>query len=715
MTNEPSPQFPHQVSQGNSGPTVQVGGDNQGPISVTHRLPLPCHPVPAADRQAAAEPLWVHTPTPQRVADLLSATGLAVIVGEQGTGRRISALRALETHLAPGFPVRQLFDLAPDWEDDDTPAKDVLPQPQPGCGYLIDASSRRISLQAALALTAWAERLHAAGSCLAITGEARDWQGDSHLVIQAVRPDALQVARNHLAVRLSSPTHAHWLHPDPHQAPDRSRFRAPATPDRTAGVFADLIPRGVSPSNAIEIAFRLSRVNPERLARAVQQKEGHNGPEAQEQGIGELKSIRDEVLQWTTFLEKTLTETGTRGQDRVMLLAAAYLEGAPLEVCIRAAGDFSPDDGPVARRFREGRSPRRRLRDVGVDVTPDDKADFTSRPGLALNAIRMDWHHWADEREQTRKWLERITAPDGVAAPWAAQIGRRLLELSRTAAADPPFFPVLTEWTAPAPGQTRIEDVTQLLTHAAATDGMARETHKVLLDWASPKANPHRREIVARVCSGAYGKRWPHAALVRLRHLLNHDDLAAQIAADTLATYADSTGTAFGHVIDTVESWLERYPSYSAGARGFLALVQSSTANSTLTKLITTAQASPKIRDFLITGWWATLEQPGVREQAHQVLLAWARAVHEGHLDRDFTFGILTDVRNAHTPVDAMSRFLYGSPEHEDPALIDARFALANLQACQHERCFRPDCPNLQSAPSAGQAAATEGAEEPSH
>lgn len=66
------------------------------------------------------------------------------------------------------------------------------------------------------------------------------------------------------------------------------------------------------------------------------------------------------------------------------------------------------------------------------------------------------------------------------------------------------------------------------------------------------------------------------------------------------------------------------------------------------------APAAPAIRDFLINGWMQTLRQPDVRDHAHQILLGWARAAHEGRLNRTTTFGILTDVRNAHTPLDAM-------------------------------------------------------------
>ncbi|MFH8894233.1 hypothetical protein [Streptomyces sp. NPDC017949] len=609
-------------------------------------------------------------------------------------------MRATQTHLAAGSSPAKIFDLAPDWEDDETPAKDVLPQPHPGCGYLIDATARRITPQAALALTSWAEKLHAAGSCLVLTGGARDWQGDSRFEIPVARPDALQVARNHLAVRLASPAQAHWLHPDPNQAPARGGLlRGPAAPDRTGGALADLIPRNVSPSNAVTIAERLSGISPDRFATALQQCEDRDNPDALKQGLKELTSIRDEVLLWTGFLEKTLTETGTRGQDRVMLLAAAYLEGAPLETCIKAAAAFAPATGeePVARRFREGRSPRRRLRDVGVDITADDRAGFSSRPGLAINAIRMDWHHWADEREQTKLWLERITAPEGAAVEWTEQIGRRLLDLTRAQVVDPPFFPILGKWTATPEAAARIEPVSQLLTEAADSDELARDTHKTLLDWAQ-KGNAHRREIVARVCSGSYGQQWPHHALVRMRHLLINDDQAARITATALTAYAGSTEKAFTYVIDTVESWLDRFRDHPAGPRAFLALADPDTQHNTLIRLITAAQTSPKIRDFLITGWWNTLEQPDVRERAHQVLTAWAQAVYEDRLDRDFTFGILTDVRNAHTPVDAMSRFLYGNPEHDDPALIEARYALANLRSCSHTRCLQPNCPNTQAA-----------------
>ncbi|MEU4099254.1 hypothetical protein AB0F16_01135 [Streptomyces tanashiensis] len=505
-----------------------------------------------------------------------------------------------------------------------------------------------------------------------------------------MRPDAGQVARNFLAEELSSPVQASWLESAEDRAVDRGVMRG--YPDVT-GVLADLVPRNVSPSNAISIASRLHRIKPERLANAVVQSQDIRSSENREKGIEELSRIRDEVLLWTDFLERKLTEGGTRGQDRVMLLAAAYLEKAPLELCIKAAGEFGPRDEASKRRFREGRSPRRRMQDVGVDVTADDRAAFDSRPGLAMSAIHMDWHHWADERVETRRWIERITSPGGVAAPWAKQIGERLLELSRRAV-DAPFFPVLDTWTAVSDDDSkRISVVAQLFTQAAIRDELARETHRKLLDWAK-RGNPMQRHVVAEVCRGSYGHRWPGTALVRLRHILAIDDAASEVAADALVAYAAIGSAELARVVDTVETWIDRYPNHPAGPRAFLALADADKSIDVLATLLQLAKKAPAVRDFLVCGWSATLAQPEVRDRAYQSLVGWSKAVHAKGLEREFTFGLLIDVRNSHEPVDAMSRFLYGSPDTEDPAIVSARFALANLrQVDRDSKCLELNCP----------------------
>ncbi|RSS94820.1 hypothetical protein EF903_05940 [Streptomyces sp. WAC05292] len=460
-------------------------------------------------------------------------------------------------------------------------------------------------------------------------------------------------------------------------------------PDAEVGIFAELVTRSVSPSNAVAIARRLHRIKPEAVSQAVALKQDSR---THDQGVQELANIKDEVLLWTEFLEKKLTETGTRGQDRVMLLTAAYLENAPLEICIKAAGNFgSPSNSNT--RFREGRSPRRRMRDVGVDVTLDDRAAFHSRPGLAMSAIQMDWHHWADERAETRQWLERITSPNGVAAPWVKQIGERLLELSRKAV-DGPFFPILDAWTTNADQDARrITVVAHLLTQAAAREELSRETHKKLLDWAK-KGNAIQRQVVARVCSGPYGQKWPRTTLVRLRHILTLDDAACSVAVDALATYAAIGPTEFTRAVDTVETWLYKHPTHPAGPRAFLALTDADRPEGILDKLIALAQRTPAVRDFIVSGWSTTLEHPEVRDRAYQSLVGWANAVHADRLERGFTFGLLKEVRNVHEPVDAMSRFLYGSPEQENPAIVAARFALANLrQGSNSSQCPHADCP----------------------
>ncbi len=687
---------PSQSAPGNHGTVIQVARDLTGNIHIARRPKVPTTPVPTADRAAASEPLWAHTPTPQSAAEVLARYGLAVIAGEPGSGRLTSAVRALESALKPASDTYQLFLMGGDWDDDETPDAEVLPEPSEGRGYILDATSRPMDTNAALALITWAEKLHAARSYLVITANLNSWPADSRYELTAVGPDALQVARKWLAK--SSPRQADWLQLDPTRSVPRGILRGPGTIDPAANEFADLIPRNVSPSNAVAIAERLRKVDPVRLTSAVTKRNDKQSTEAAEIGRREIQAIRDEVLLWTRFLEDTLAETGTRGQDRVMLLAAAYLEGAPLELCIKAAGAFGSADEPSAGRYREGRSPRNRMRAVGVDVTADDTAAFDSRPGLALAAIRMDWHHWTNERQETRRWLERITAPDGIAAKWAKQIGERLLELSRTAV-NRPFFDVMEKWTEPTytTDPDRVKLVAHLLTQAAKTDELLPDIHKKLLEWAKRKSNPHQRDVAAQVCSGGYGQRWPHRALVRLRHVLEHDDAAAETAAKALVTYASRNGDSLIRVVDTIESWFE-YSNSAAGPRAFLALADPSAQPNVLEDLMPLAQAAPRIRDFFITGWGNTLQQPAVRDQAHDVLLSWARATYENRLERDFTFGILTDVRNGHQPVDAMSRFLYGSPEEEDPALINARFALANLRSCHHTECSRPACPLNQDA-----------------
>ncbi|GAA2630914.1 hypothetical protein GCM10010411_81080 [Actinomadura fulvescens] len=711
MQEEPLGARPRQYAQGNTAPTVQIGGSNTAPINI-HRLPkLPVYPVSQKELAATIDPLWAFTSTPQHVRKELSLHGLAVIIGEHGTGRRTSALRALRDYLSlpesadPSSTeshAAQIWDLSPDWEEGEVPPLEVLPDPLPGQGYVLDAAQRTVSPAAAQALRSWAAGLQQIRSGLVVVGGLTDWP-DGRLSEPASRPDAAQVARNHLLHRLDCPVQAHWLQADTSRAASRAGLlRQTSPPDQTAGIFADLIPRSVSPADAVRIAERLAQVKPEHVDTAVQDQHSQDAAVA-ERGRQNLQAIREWVLEWTDYLEKLLAEGGTRGQDRVMLLAASYFEGAPLELCIKAAIEFDPRGDQTRQRFREGRSPRRRLRDVGVDVTETDTASFASRPGLAMAAIRTDWYHWADERTQTREWLQRITAPGAVAEKWSKQVGQRVLELSRTAV-DPPFFAVLESWATPGIDGDRITLIAELLTEAAITEELARLAHAKLLDWAGSK-NAARRQVVAHVCAGPYGLRWPSHALVRLRHILAHDDEAAQMAAAALVRHAEQGR--LERIIETIETWLERFPDHAAGPRAFLALIDpsdhgaaagASPASGLVSGLITFAQGTPQVRDFLISGWATTLQQPDVRDAAYRVLLAWAEAVHRAWLDRDVTFGILTEVRNLHTPVDAMSRFLYGSPEHDAPAVVDARYALANLNTCTHAHCPRPDCPLLHTS-----------------
>lgn len=675
------------VSQSVSGhfsQVVQVAGSNTGTISIVKRPKVPSFEVPKQKREAAREPLWVHTATPQHAASVLSADGAAVIAGDPGTGRDISAVRALELILGDGPQPAELRYITQDWDDDETPEEEILPEPVAGRGYVFDATNRPLSLSAAQSLCSWAAKLAAVGSGLVIICGTHQWPGDARYVVPAERPDAVQVARKHLEHRLSVPERAALLADDSQR---RSWSFGNGGSSAEAGAFSGLIHPNVSPDDAVAMAERLSRIPSDRLNRAMQRARGKQDPES---GIQELRDIRDEIREWSGFLDDVLVEGATSGQDRVMLLAAAYLEGAPLETCIKAAFRFGGNSEPPARRYREGRSPRRRMQGVGVDVTDDDRAVFEKRPGLAMSAIRTDWRHWISERAVTRAWLVDITAPGGVAAAWARQVGERLLELSRTAA-EGPFFPVMEEWAKLSDGD-RIAIVAELLTKAASVPELARRAHQVLLDAAQSPVTS-RRSVVAHVCQGRYRDTWPHRAFTRIRHLLKYDDEPARIAAQALVAHAGRGDRELARVVNSVDTWLNRFPKSSSSSRGFLALVDPSWPSSVFPTLMRLAQSQPQYRDFLVEGWQATLSQPEVRDQAYGVLLAWAQAAHENKADRAFTYDLLTEVRDAHTPLDAMSRFLYGNPEQEDPALVSARLALASLPGREPTRCPRPDCP----------------------
>lgn len=691
---------PSQSATGVSGTAVQIGGHNYGNFTFTHRPKLRLTGVSDLERQAASEPQWAHTVTPGQAANLLVVHGLAVVTGSPGTGRRTSAVRALLTHLGTPGGSATIWEIATDWSDDSDDALDeeVLPDPVRGNGYLIDATLRPLGVGAARVLENWAGKLSSAGSALAVIGP---WPGDKTYEVVAKAPDAVQVACGYLRHK-GCEAQAAWLELAPQTSARSGLLRQPSVPDPTVGIFSKLITTKVSPADAVDIAQRLGNIRPEEVADAVARDRSQGGTEA-------VDAIRDRILLWTGFLERKLTEAGTRGQDRVMLLSAAYLEGAPLELCIKAATAFGSDDERVARRFREGRSPRRRLLDVGVDITELDTASFERHPRMAGSAIRMDWHHWADERSETMEWLARITGPDGVAKDWISQIGDRLLALSRTAA-EPPFFKVLETWSTSPADSKRHHIVAALLTQAAMADKLAREAHQKVLDWAK-KGTTAQRVIAARVCNGSYGAQWPGRSLVRLRHLLGRNDEATPIAAAALSAHAARSPEGLEQVVNAIGTWTEEHPQHPGGPRAFLTLADPQ--QPAIATLVTLAPHRPAIQDFLITGWMRTLQQPDVRDQAHQTLVDWARAVQEDRLERVTAFRILTDVRNAHTPVDALSRFLYGSPDHDDQAVIDARLALASLPAQRHRACPAPQCPLNSSTGTASESGDVDQDEEP--
>ncbi|WP_157518977.1 hypothetical protein [Herbidospora mongoliensis] len=670
MTEEPYEIYGAVQSVMNSrAPVVQVAGNNTAPINILRRPKLRTVRIIEGDRNAARFPLWVETNSAIRAAEIMRQSGLAVIQGPSGTGKRTSGIHGLEVGLGPSS-CEKLFEIAADWDEEEAPDQDILPDPVPGYGYLIDITSRPVKKTAADCLTSWADELRQVGAGVIITGTRTDWSGDSRYCVMAESPDVIEVARRHLVAENDGEGHARWLWPSDEDG-------------HGIDIFANLITPRMSPADAVDAVMRFRRIELSRINDAYELYSNLADQQVREQGFSRLNEIRDEVLQWPDFLEQKLTGAGVRGRDRLMLLSAAFLENEPVELCLRAAAEFYKNDSINPRRFREGKSPRRRMEDMGVTISEVDTVTFAAKPGLAASVIRMDWHHWPDERVATVDWINRISARNGVASGCLQGIGRRLLEISKKPA-DSPFFEVLSAWIgACSETDDRIPVIADLVNKAAEVEELRREVHRLLLVWAKGDSVPHRL-VAARVCNLRYGIRWPRIGLVRIRHLLSRDDAAASVAAKAMITYALISDENKTRVISTVRSWLEKHPTQASTSRAFLSLVHSAEPPGVIDSLLRLVSGDVKIHDFLVSGWATALSQPEVHRQAYTTLRTWASGVQAGWLDRDVTYGLLSEIRDAHTPIDALSHFLYGMPEEDDQALINARVALANLPVCDH-------------------------------
>lgn len=694
------------------GHNFQMGGSNHAPITLlsyhSSRPKLPVRSVSVAEKIGAREPLWIATPTAEEAESPLSRYGIVVIEGKEGTGRLTSAIRSLESRIrksliGSGYPDKQLdlFQVSADWGAESDLEQADLPDAASYCGYLLDLTGRSISISAARVLVAWADHLRGKESFLAVISDLGTWPREDGLDssrIESISPDPLKIVSS----RLQKSGHSArilWIGVNPPE--EQTRFPMfgknnvnNGNDSPGFGIFREIISPELSPGRAVQIAEDIGKLDSEEVE-GISRDSVRAGSKEQARAEEKLSRLRGRLGQWTHYLEPKIADLGTRGRDRALLVASAYMEGAQVEGCIDLGSSLGArTDIERTRRSREGRSPRKRMQDLGISITSEDRVSFSDKPGFADEAIRLDWFHWPEEREETVSWILDITKDKGRVSFDLRRFGDRILALTRSEPATGPLLRIVREW-AYSESDDHVRESARLLVKAESSSRLAKETDEKMRQWAQADSTGLRRSV-ALACAQGYGKWEPNKALIRLRWILHNKkvDDATTEAMSAFRKRAFSGKSELLRATKALEKWFEEYhPDSPAAPRAFLALVDPDVRETNLLPgLLSSARSDRAVYGLLVHFWELSLDHPDVHEYAYKVLSGWMQGAYEGTLSSNLVYQIIEDVQKSRTPRDALARLLYGDPETENPALVEARKNLARGQ-CVHVECAHSNCP----------------------
>jgi len=311
-------------------------------------------------------------------------------------------------------------------------------------------------------------------------------------------------------------------------------------PERTGWLdereFTKLLGKNSSPTNAANLAFLISRVADDDESRS---------------------NAAQEFQQWPALLKGIFAHKKGDPEERALLIAAAFLDGAPALHVQRASqqllGD-APEKGDSVRDILAGPDLTARLRELGVTVE-DRNISFSEKPGLGKAALHHIWVERADLHGPLLKWIGDMTAPGKLAEPYLDSIAEILTDLALRHNDLRPIELAQT-WARPGATDERLSLASRMLDKAATSDTLGSAVRSELRAWAAGDSE-NLAMITALVCQSDFSHAYPSQALVRLRWILQRParDNAVIIAENAIRRMAADMDL-LSRVWDTVSSWI---------------------------------------------------------------------------------------------------------------------------------------------------------------
>ena len=529
---------------------------------------------------------------------ILAAHRIVVLVDEPGSGRRTAALALLHSLLDASFRLREI-------ETDGEPPKAAKLPADHRHAFLLDLNDPETDVPAEefghALLREHVGRLDAARSYLVITVTPQIWKAcagsAAAITVFPGRPDLRQVCERHLRVAGGLDERIAWL-----DEPDIKTLLKPAG----------------RPSDMARLAFEIASAPDTNAGR------------------------REAVSRYThrRRMVRELFAKNPTPADRAFAVAAAVLDNSPADLVLDAADKlFEKVGGSVpAASSLAGAPLSERLEKINAD--PDEEIISLSNQQDDLDhAILLHvWDQWPRCQATLLEWLAD-PLPSGVEPPRSLYEKLAGVLLRLAVERDPaPVMEALRRWWI---GPERREHAVRVISAAATHHRVGARVRHRLYGWAKKTGDRDLVCTVADVCGGELGRRHPHIALTRLRHIAAGRDEAVSHAVVRALTSLAAQQELTGAVAREIRRWVtgDEAARLRTGRVAFLTLAASRDSTGE-PALLRTGDSFPELA---ASGWRAVLDErpaPPVDERV-AAIAGWFTAALPDARRRDRTLTIL--------------------------------------------------------------------------
>ncbi|WP_173019656.1 hypothetical protein, partial [Streptomyces alkaliphilus] len=467
-----------------------------------------------------------------------------------------------------------------------------------------------------------------------------------------------------------------------HLGSDRSDWLAHPT-------ITALLGSGSTPGDAV----RLARI----IARAPEDR-------AKDEVVQEYRHWRPHLTDW---FERHADPGDLR--ERSLLIASALLEGAPAAVVLDAAdrlfetvGGELPPGGALA-----GRDLSVRLEAVGAvrDEGNDTLSLAARRPGLPEAVLAHVWCQRPGLRDTLLDWAGEVTLPGGPAVGHTDRVAEALTRLAEGPAGET-VLGVVERWILEGRTEHRRLAV-EVLGKLAVAPGPGAAVRRRLRVWCEGgSVGDEMARVVAGVCEGALGRRYPRVALTRLRLLVSRTrGGGAEAVATALRTLAGDRRhreAIFTELVVRAES--DDPKAGGEGARAFLALVDPALADPGTAlsggSAVGGADRFPP-SSLLIRGWRAAWRHGETAARTREALHDW---LNSSHLPDDLAVDVVAGVIEGRLGEPGVAELLVGRERGEGPGHRRRTHLFRRLRL-DPEAPGTPDAPAGKPLPVPGPAA----------